>query len=245
MNPSRFELWNNYSQEKSQEIRNKIVESYLDLVKQETKKSKAPVGIDKQDIYQFGVLGLIKAVDKCDIKQIDKFESYASIKIRGEIKDQLRKHAMYSQGVSRTTLKQIKELERVKSKLETEKKEKVSGKDIMDYLNIEEKEFGRIQQKSIIYNGMSIDEFFDNPYEKKDFGEENNAEYQIIEDETKKEVIGFVKKLKEKERYVIENYYFKHKNINEISKDLNITEARVSQIHHEAIKKLRLLLGKE
>lgn len=245
MNPSRNELWDNYTIEKSQEVRNKIVESYLDLVNQETRKIKTPVGIEKQDIYQFGVLGLIDAVEKCDPEKVEKFEAYASIRIRGEIVDQLRQYAKHTQGVSRSTLKRIKELEKIKNELEMKKKDKVNENEIMEYLNLGEKEFSKLQMKTLIYNGVPIEDFYDNPNEKKEFADSENAEYQILEEEMKREVRVYLEKLKEKEKYVIENYYLKHKNISIIAEELGVSEARISQLHHDGIKKLRILMSTE
>lgn len=246
MNPSHNELWECYTQDKSQEIRNQIVEQYLELVSFETKKIKTPVGIDPQDIYQFGVVGLIKAVEKYDPEKGAQFESYAPYRIRGEIVDHLRQYANYSQGVSRTTLKKIKEMERIKAEIEMIKNDKVNEKDIMDYLNIGEKEFSKLQLKTLIYNGVSIEAFSDNPhYEKKTLDVNDDAELQILEEEKKIDLMFYIEKLKDKEKYVIKNYYFQHKNLNAISKELGVSEARVSQLHQEGIHKLRKLLSSD
>lgn len=244
MHPSRNELWDSYTHEKSNEIRNKIVESYLNLVRQEAYKIKTPIGIEKQDIYQFGVLGLIDAVDKCDPDKIEKFEAYASIRIKGEIVDQLRQYAKHSQGVSRSTLKKIKEMEQIKNKLESIKKDKVNDREIMDYLNIDEKEYSKIQLKTVIHNGVPIEDFIDNPNEKKNFHIEN-AEEQILDEEMKKDIKKYLAILKEKERHVIESYYFQHKNISIIASELKVSQARISQLHHDGIKRLRQLMNVE
>jgi len=240
-----YEVWNLYTQEKSQKITNQIVESYLNLVKQETQKIKVPVGIEKQDIYQFGVLGLIKAVDNCDPDKVEKFEAYASIRIRGEIVDHLRQYAKHSQGVSRSTLERIKKMERIKNEIEIAKNDKVNEKEIMDYLNLNEKEFSKLQLKTLIYNGMSIDAFYENPNFEKKVDKTEDAEVQMLEDEKKKEVRFYLDKLKYKEKYVIDNYYFQHKNISVIANELGVSEARISQLHHDGINKLRLLLNNE
>lgn len=244
MNPSRDELWDFYIKEKSLEARNKIVESYLNLVRLETSKITTPVGIEKQDIYQFGVLGLIKAVDRCDVEKLEKFDAFASIKIRGEIVDQLRQYAKHSQGVSRTTLKRIKEMEQIKNKIAIEKNGKVNEREVMEYLNLDEIEFSKLQLKTLIYNGVPIEDFYDNPnYEKK--SNNDNVEKRILEEETVKEMKLYINMLKEKEKFVIESYYFKLKNISVIAKELGVSEARVSQLHHDGINKLRTLLTKE
>ncbi|NGY88928.1 hypothetical protein F6Y05_38785 [Bacillus megaterium] len=61
----------------------------------------------------------------------------------------------------------------------------------------------------------------------------------------KKEVRFYLDKLKYKEKYVIDNYYFQHKNISVIANELGVSEARISQLHHDGINKLRLLLNNE
>jgi len=245
MNPSRNELWSLYTQKKSQEIRNQLVESYFSLVKQETQKIKTPVGIERQDIFQFGILGLIKAVDNCDPDKVEKFEAYASIRIRGEIVDHLRQYAKHSQGVSRTTLERIKKMERIKNEIEMLKNDKANEKEVMDYLKLDEKEFSKLQLKTLIYNGMSIDDFYENPNYEKKIDKSDDAENQMLEDEKKQEVKIHLNHLKEKEKCVIDSYYFQHKNISTIAKELGVSEARVSQLHHDGINKLRKLLNNE
>ncbi|WP_088362390.1 sigma-70 family RNA polymerase sigma factor [Bacillus cereus] len=246
MNSSPEELWERFGIEKSQELRNQIVNKYINLVNKVANKMKYPDSIEKQDIRQYGIIGLIKAVDKYDKSLGARFEHYASIKIQGEILDQLRQFGKQSQGVSRTTIKRIRELEKAKKDLFMKKNDKVNEKELMEYLNLGEKEFSQLQFKTQIYNGISIDAFYENPrYEIKYTQEPTDTEGEIILEEINNKLPEYIKKLKDVEREVIENYYFKMKNTGYIANMLGVTQARVSQIHHDAIRKLRLMINNE
>lgn len=246
MNSSPEELWERFGTEKSQELRNQIVNKYINLVNKVTNKVKFPDSIEKQDIRQYGIIGLIKAVDKYDNSLGAKFEHYASIKIQGEILDQLRQLGKQSQGVSRTTIKRIRELEKAKKELFIQKNDKFTEKELMEYLNLGEKEFSQLQLKTQIYNGISIDAFYENPrYEKKYTQEPTDTEGEIILEEINSELPEHINKLKDVEKEVIEYYYFKKKNIGYIATALGVSQARVSQIHQEAIRKLRLMINNE
>ncbi|MBR4313428.1 MAG: sigma-70 family RNA polymerase sigma factor, partial [Lachnospiraceae bacterium] len=89
----RAELWQNYIKTRSQELRNQIIEEYAYLVKIIANKMVLYLGtnVEFDDLCSYGIFGLIDAIDKYDLTNNVKFETYASLRIRGEILDNIRK----------------------------------------------------------------------------------------------------------------------------------------------------------
>ena len=89
----RKRLWDDYARLKTQEIREKIILEYAPLVKVVSGRLSMYLGynVEYEDLVSYGIFGLIDAIDKYDPKKEVKFETYASLRIRGAILDQIRK----------------------------------------------------------------------------------------------------------------------------------------------------------
>ena len=89
----RMRLWDEYSRTKSQDLREKIILEYAPLVKVVAGRLSMYLGynVEYEDLVSYGIFGLIDAIDKYDAKKEVKFETYASLRIRGAILDQIRK----------------------------------------------------------------------------------------------------------------------------------------------------------
>lgn len=239
----RKELWEKYCGDKSLEIRNEIVEQYLDLVQKEANKIKVPAGIERDDIFQYGVLGLINAVDRYQPQEGKSFESYASYKVKGEIIDRMREYGRITQGFSRTKLKKKKEIEKAISELEAKHNRKASCKEIMEMLDIEEKEFGKLQMNTSLCNGVSLDVIYESGrYTKKEIDDGVNAETEVLQEEAEKTMKMLIEQLKPAERIVIERHYFNQEKIGQIAECMGVSEARISQLHKKALRSLRALI---
>ena len=86
-------LWESYQKEPTQELREKIIVEYASLVKIVAGRMSMYLGskVDFDDLCSFGIFGLIDAIDRFDTGKDVKFETYASLRIRGAILDQIRK----------------------------------------------------------------------------------------------------------------------------------------------------------
>ena len=89
----RQKLWNEYSKTKSPQLREKIIVEYAPLVKVVAGRLSMYLGynVEYDDLVGYGVFGLIDAIDKFNPDKAVKFETYASLRIRGAILDQIRK----------------------------------------------------------------------------------------------------------------------------------------------------------
>ncbi len=89
----RAKLWQDYSKNKTPELREKLIIEYASLVKIVAGRLNMYLGynVDNDDLIGYGIFGLIDAIDKFDYNKGVKFETYASLRIRGAILDQIRK----------------------------------------------------------------------------------------------------------------------------------------------------------
>jgi RNA polymerase sigma factor for flagellar operon FliA len=87
------ELWEKYSKNKTQQMREELIMKYSYLVKYVAGRVSVHVGgyVEMDDLISYGIFGLIDAIDRFDYGKGVKFETYASLRIRGEIIDNIRK----------------------------------------------------------------------------------------------------------------------------------------------------------
>ena len=112
----RKKLWEQYEAGKSPEIREKIILEYAPLVKTVAGRLSMYLGynVEYEDLCSYGIFGLIDAIDKFDTMKEVKFETYASLRIRGSILDQIRK----MDWIPRTIRQRQKQIEQVIREIE-------------------------------------------------------------------------------------------------------------------------------
>ncbi len=243
------ELWINYKKTGSLEIREKLTLQYIPLVKYIVNKiiKTLPKNIEYEDMVEYGIIGLLDAVEKFDITKDINFKTYAVIRIRGAIYDELRVMDMLPRSL-RTLSKNIEN-----AYIEIEKKNGKSATDeeVAAYLNIDIKELDEIYSKVNVANISSLNDILHNNEDGKttvaDIIEDKkneNPQKKIKKKEIKKELLKILKELNEKEKMVISLYYYDEITLKEIGKAMDISESRVSQIHSKAVLKLRAKLAK-
>ncbi len=239
-------LWLEYKRTSDAALKEELVKLYLPLVKYIVSKISfnLPSGVDKEDLYGFGVIGLLDAIERYDPKKGYKFETYAVPRIRGAIIDELRKLDWFP----RSARTKINKLEDAIYKLTQEKGRVPTDDEIMEYLGIDEKEYRNLLDLVNRSGVLSLDYVLE-------LEEDDVSLFNAIPDETTsspeevvlqkslvEEVANALEKLPEKERLVITLYYYEGLNLKEISYVLGVTESRVSQIHGKALGMLRALL---
>ena len=90
---ARAKMWDSYFQSKTPQVREQIILEYASLVKVVAGRLSMYLGynVEYEDLVSYGIFGLIDAIDKFDLAKNVKFETYASLRIRGAILDQIRK----------------------------------------------------------------------------------------------------------------------------------------------------------
>ncbi|MCA8980205.1 MAG: FliA/WhiG family RNA polymerase sigma factor [Planctomycetes bacterium] len=199
-----------------------------------------PGGIDRDDVYGFGMLGLIAAADSWDASRGLKFSTYAYTKIRGAILDELRR----SDFLPRGRREKVRELDKTVTRLEQENGVVPAPEEIAEAMGISPDEVDEILLSAKNSNETSIDEgpsvelaaMLCDPKSDDPVG---SAEFE----ELKELLVEAISQLPDQEKTVITLYYAEELLLKEISEILGVTESRVSQIHSRALYRMNKNLG--
>ncbi len=235
-------IWDGYKKNKTKILKQQLIEHYAPLVRIVAGRLGMYLTnyVELDDLIGYGVIGLIDAIDKFDHSKQVKFETYASLRIRGAIIDEVRR----LDWVPRTLRKKQKDLTKVKEKLESKYGAHPTQEQYMKELDINEDEYYKLMQETNINTLVSIDEsetYASTIEDKSSLTPSAQLENKEVVDTLEKAIVD----LTEREQLVIKLYYFEELTLKEISLILEVTESRVSQIHTKAISKLRTQLNKE
>ena len=237
-------IWKSYSKTKCPELKKELILKYTHIVKLVAGRLLIHIGqhVDYDDLISYGTFGLIDAVDKFDAKKGVKFETYASMRIRGAIIDNLRK----MDWVPRTLRQKNKEYEQICVHLESELGREPTEAEIAEHLKISIEEARNLMKKSVILSLISLDDYLEQNYESEPLSPstpEDTPEGFIDLQEIKKMLNESIDQLSEKEKMVVTLYYFEEMTFKEISKILQVSESGVSQMHSRAIARMQGRLG--
>jgi len=238
-NDEIMKLWFTYQQNKNSEIREKLIESYLPLVKLVASRLaiSLPQHVDKDDLISNGFFGLLDAIEKYDPSRGIKFETYAVVRIRGSILDAIR-----AQDWLPTSVRQkAKQYEQTISKLENELGRSATDEEVATSLGISMNDlYSLINQ----LNASTIIPLEDFTKMETSANHLNNPSDQIEVEEVKKALAKAIDKLPDKEKLVVTLYYYEGLTLKEISLILKLSEARISQLHTKSIFRLRGALSR-
>lgn len=236
-------LWLNYSKSKDKETKNIIIENYIGLVKIVAGRMYNYYGskVEYDDLLGYGVLGLIDSIDKFDISKNIKFETYAQIRIRGSIIDNIRK----LDWIPRSLRKKSKDLQNAILDLENSLGRSPEKKEIAEKLGIPINELEILLSDVSTFNVHSLEELL---LDKGDFYNKDNInspEDAYEGKELKEDLANSINNLSKNERLVISLYYYDELTYKEIGQILDLSESRISQIHSKAILNIKNYLEKK
>ena len=240
-------LWIEYNHSKSAVIREQIIIEYVPLVKVVAGRLSIYLGsnVEYDDLVSYGIFGLIDAIDKFDYGKGIKFETYASLRIRGSILDQIRK----LDWIPRSVRQKQKAIDTAMKSLEKEIGPNYSDSDMAKELGITEDEYLNWLSQTSISNISSIEDFLEQGNEVKASTNRSYARIEpekvVEESELKEKLDEALNLLTEKEKKVVVLYYYEDLTLKEISRVMEVSESRVSQLHSKALKKLKNGLGDE
>lgn len=243
---ARMRLWQEYACTKSADIREKLILEYAPLVKLVAGRLSMYLGynVEYEDLVSYGIFGLIDAIDKFEYTKAVKFETYASLRIRGAILDQIRK----MDWIPRTIRQKQKQIDAAMKEFELTHGRQATDAELADQLGINEDEFAEWQTQMKVTNVVSLNEFMEQGSDvanKKDSSSHFVQPDEAYEQNELKEVLkDALTLLTEKERRVIELYYYEELTLKEISSVLEVSESRISQLHTRALQKMKNKLGK-
>jgi len=243
-------LWNDFrkagSSEQQAALKERLILQYTPLVKFVAGRLSIHIGqhVDFDDMLSYGIFGLIDAIDKFDLQKGVKFETYASLRIRGSIIDSIRK----MDWVPRTLRQKNKLLDQAFAELENELGREPTEPELARKLGISLYETQELIRKSSVASLISLNDYLDQNHEATFMSTSgtqiDSPDVQYEKQEVKKMLVDAIDKLSEKEKKVITLYYFEDLTLKEISGVMGVSESRISQIHSKAVSRLRARLGK-
>jgi RNA polymerase sigma factor for flagellar operon FliA len=200
-------------------------------------KRKLPSHIELNDLIQSGFIGLIEASKTFKQDSGASFETFASIRIKGAMIDELRKNSWSSRDAS----KSMKAISEAVNALEQKYKRPATIEEITTKLNISIEEYDSMCMKINICNMLSMD-YLDSQNLLP--GNDDDPETSVIEKDMQNRIKEMLLTFPERERILLSLYYIEELTFKEISEILDLTEARICQIHAAAIAKMKARIEK-
>ena len=198
-------------------------------------KARLPDSVQVDDLIQAGMIGLIEASRKYDASQGARFETYAGIRIRGSMLDELRKNDWAPKSVHR----KARDVAAAIKLIEGNTGRDARDQEVADELGIDLDEYYRILQEgnacivSMEQYGIDKEEFLPGMVDHH-----SNPELQFYESRFREGLKNAIAGLPERERIVVSLYYESEMNLREIGSIIGVTESRVSQLLNQAHARL-------
>lgn len=242
---AKNKLWDSYLINRTPQLREQIIIEYAPLVKLVAGRLSMYLGynVEYEELVSYGIFGLIDAIDKFDMTKNVKFETYASLRIRGAILDQIRK----MDWIPRSVRQKQKKIDAAFAKIESEQGRLPTEEEIAAELEVSLDELNNWQGQAKVSNIVSLDEFVEQGSEMR-MDPSGNSHFEqpesVVEKEEMSKMIGkAMELLTEKEKKVVLLYYYEEMTLKEISSVLEVSESRVSQLHTKSLLKLKKQLG--
>jgi RNA polymerase sigma factor FliA len=240
------ELWRRYKSDGDRHARERLVVAYSPLVKYVAGRTAAglPPHVEEADLISYGLSGLIAAIERFDPSREIKFETYAIMRIKGAIIDELR--AM--DWVPRSVRARAREVERANAKLEHTLQRAPTDEELAGELEMTVDELNEALLAISHSSMVALDEL----WSTSDSSGDQVSLMDTLEDTTapdpakaldvgdlKDRIAESIATLPEREKLVIALYYYENLTLREIGEVLGVTESRVSQLHTKAVLRLR------
>lgn len=223
--------------------KDQVVKNYLPLVRKIAHHLKAtlPDTVLIEDLYQAGIVGLLEAFSRFDVGKKVAFASFASLRIKGAMIDELRA----GEWVPRSVSKNARLIQKAIHDLSQIKQSEVTEQDIAEHLSMSLSQVQSCMNDMVSSKLLSLSNYF-----QSDDQDDVSLEQVIPDEQTpspeglvfdlreNQQLAEVIKVLPEKEQLVLSLYYFDELNFKEIAEVLNLSESRISQLHSQIIFKL-------
>lgn len=226
---------------------NEFVQQYLPLVKTVVNRMamSLPPHIDSEDLYSSGLVGLLNAVRNFNPRCGSSFASYARVRIRGAILDELRR----LDWVPRSVHNKARQVQAVMARLEQKLGRPPSEEQMAKEMKLSGSEYEALldEIRPITFVCLDALSWSDDPNdETRHESIPDDSQVNPLEMTAKREVARFivsrVQKLPEMQRKVLALYYFEDLRLREIAEVMGVTESRICQVHSQAILSIRAYL---
>ncbi|MCH7799070.1 MAG: FliA/WhiG family RNA polymerase sigma factor [Planctomycetes bacterium] len=237
-----MKIWVEFKKNKSEELRNTLVENYLRVVKYNAERiyAKLPDEVELDDLVTAGIFGLIDAIKAFDLERGVKFETYCAPRIRGAILDELRS----MDWVPRLVRSRAHKLDHATKALEAEHGRVATDEEIACQMEMTIEEYIKLKRDATAVGLVSLSRKWFETDSQKDVCEIDVLEDKRGEDplrETQKRDLKDVltKGLSRAEKLIVVLYYYEEMTMKEIGATLDLSESRVSQMHSSILARLK------
>lgn len=228
--------------------REKMIESHLPLVQYlvERMLSQVPAFVNRDDLRSAALVGLMDAASRFDPRRGVLFKTFAEQRIRGAIYDEVRRMDWFSRSMREKQSRLSKAIERLEKKLHRQPEEQEIATEMElsldDYheLLMQVSHLGCVSLHETLDDSDSGQTFLDN---LEDVAQESVQE-RMEAQELSRELAGYIGELSEKEQLVLSLYYYEELSQKEISEVLDLTEGRISQLHSQALIKMKVKMSR-
>jgi RNA polymerase sigma factor for flagellar operon FliA len=247
--PEVVALWQRYKSDGDDQARERLILQYAPLVKYVAGRVSVglPSSIEHADLVSYGMFGLIDAIEKFDLDQKVKFETYAISRIKGAIIDELRS----IDWVPRSVRAKARSVESALSRLEVELGRTPSEEELATELGMGLEELRTTLTQLSLVSVAPLDEPFSGDDEEEgqslvdtladSKSPDPEAEYEDAD--LRERLASMLNRLSEREKTVLVLYYFEGMTLAQVGEVLGVTESRVCQLHAKAVLGLRAKLS--
>ncbi len=242
------ELVREYVKTGNSKLREAIVKSYAPLIKHVVKRFHITHSntLDEDDLYQAGIFGLLKALDRFRPEAGVPFKSFVYKRIHGEVVDTLRKEGF----LGRDKYEQVKQLEKAVKILTDRNGFEPSTEEICAYMDISEKQYFALLNTSQLTYMVSLntrvsDDEGDFIYRIDTLSDEDqlSPEDRVERDNLRERLKTLIEALPQRKKMILALYFYEELTLSDISKVVHLTEARISQILNQTLVKIRAQLN--
>lgn len=219
-----------------------LLDEYLPLVRRQalSMQVRLPASVELDDLIQAGTVGLLEAVGRFDASQGASFATFASQRIRGAMLDELRSRDWLPRSVRRNARMVDEAVRRLEQQLGRAAEEN----EIATELGMELEEYRQLLSDTNSGNLLPFEMLLEEGAEP---GVEDTSQdtplQQFLDGEKRDQLVAAIEALPEREKLLMALYYQEELNLKEIGAVLGVTESRVSQLHSQAVSRLRARLA--
>ncbi|WP_263080841.1 RNA polymerase sigma factor FliA [Endozoicomonas sp. Mp262] len=218
-----------------------LIDTFLPIVKRVALHLMGVIGsrVPLDDLFQAGLLGLLEAAQRYDGKGMAGFRQFAMLRVRGAMIDELRQ----SDGRPRAFREDIQRINQARRQLESSLGRAPTDREIADSMGISVAEYGEIHAHSHSSHLVSLDDVMTG---REAFLSRNgDLERGAIKREGARALASAITELSAREQLLLSLYYNHELNMKEVALVLDISEARVCQLHRQALSQLKEILAED